>query len=105
MAQEQNHDLATHCPTLKKEDGLINLYDDPYQNLLKIRAFDTTIGTYAFFERPSTHSGQVAAKRIRVQILDAHIDAKGALAIDTVKPEGKREMDYEEFLRSGARPL
>ena len=34
-----------------------------------------------------------------VGILDAHIE-NGKLVIDTVKPEGKREMTYEEFLRS-----
>ena len=95
-AQEQNHDLATQCPTLEKEDGLINLSDDAYKNLLKIRAFDTTIGTHAFFERNG--------KRVRVQILDAHVE-NGKLIIETVKPEGKKEMGHEEFLRSGARPL
>ena len=98
-AQEQNHDLATLCPALEKSDGLINLSHDPYQNLLKIRAFDTTIGTHAFFERDG--------KRIRVQILDAHIDPPAGgekLVIDIVKPEGKKEMRYEEFVRSGAHP-
>lgn len=99
-AHEQNHDLETICPTLEKADGLINLSDDPYKNLLKIRAFDSTIGTHAFFERgPSTSSRQ--AKRIRVQILNAHMDDRN-LIIDRVKPEGKREMDYQAFLRSGA---
>lgn len=96
-AHEQNHDLATHCPTLTKKDGLINLSDNPYQNLLKIRAFDTTIGTYTFFER--------SGKRIRVQILDAHLDANERLTIDRVKPEGKREMTYDEFLRSAPTPI
>jgi len=94
-AQEQNHDLATQCPTLTKDDGRIELSGDAYQNLLKIRAFDTTIGVHAFFER--------GGKQIRVQILDAHIE-NNKLIIDTVKPEGKKEMRYEEFLRSGAQP-
>jgi len=99
-AREQNHDLETMCPTLKKDDGLINLSDDPYKNLLKIRAFDSTIGTHAFFERGTSTSSR-QAKRIRVQILNAHMDDH-SLIIDRVKPEGKREMDYEDFLRSGA---
>jgi len=110
-AHEQNHDLATHCPTLAKKDGLIRLADDSYKNVLKIRAFDTTIGTYALFERgpstdstssPQASSGQ--AKTIRVQILDAHLENE-KLVIDRVKPEGKREMTYDEFQRSGARPV
>ncbi|MBI4093896.1 hypothetical protein HY417_02940 [Candidatus Kaiserbacteria bacterium] len=94
-AQEQNHDLETSCGALEKSDGLLNLDDNPYKNLLKIQAFDSTIGTHAFFRRND--------KRIRVQILGAHIDGK-QLVIDRVKPEGKREMSYEEFLRSGAKP-
>src|SRR3989344_5594563 len=55
-AHPQNHDLATECPALEKTDGLLDLSADPYTNLLKIRAYDTTIGTYAMFERPSTGS-------------------------------------------------
>ncbi len=99
QAHEQNHDVATYCPKITKEDGLLNLADEPYKNILKIRAFDTTVGTYAFFERNG--------KKIRVGILDAHIDppAGGRLVIDRVKPEGKKEMSYAEFLRSGARPV
>lgn len=93
-AREQNHDLATYCEKIKKGDGLLDLFADGYQNLLKIRAYEGWPGTYAFFER--------GGKRIRVQILDAHLE-HGTLVIDTVKPEGKREMKYEDFLRSGAK--
>lgn len=99
---EQNHDIATYSEKFIKEDGLLDLRNDPYQNLLKIRALEGWPGTYAFFER--------AGKKIRVQILDAHLDpstslgTSGTLAIDRVKPEGKREMRYDEFLRSGAEP-
>lgn len=95
-ARPQNHDVATYCEVFKKEDGLINLSDDAHANILKIHAFEGWPGAYTFFERNG--------KNIRVQILDAHLDSKGALAIDTVKPEGKREMAYQEFLRGGARP-
>ncbi len=95
--REQNHDLATYSEKFSKNDGLLDLKADPYQNLLKIKAFEGWPGTFAFFER--------ADKRIRVQILEAHLDTRGALVIDTVKPDGKKEMSYEDFLRSGARPL
>lgn len=93
--QPQNHDVATYCGKFTKEDGLLDLAGDVRKNLLKIRAFEGWPGTYAFFER--------AGKKVRVQILDAHLDSD-KLIIDTVKPEGKREMSYEEFLRSGAKP-
>ncbi len=103
-ARPQNDDLATYCHTFKKEDGLLDLRAEAYQNLLKIRAFEGWPGTYTFFER--------AGKKLRVGILDAHIEGNpstllrtGKLVIDTVKPEGKREMGYVEFLRSGAKPL
>lgn len=95
-ARPQNHDLATYCDKFSKEDGLLDLNADRYQNLLKIRAFEGWPGTFAFFERNG--------KRIRVQILDAEFE-QGQLLIKTVKPEGKREMSYEEFIRSGARAL
>lgn len=92
----QNHDIATYCPAYEKADGALDLSSDAYANLLKIRAFDTTVGTHAYFER--------GGKKVRVGIIDAHI-AQNKLVIDRVKPEGKKEMPYEDFLRSGARPL
>lgn len=95
-AHEQNHDVATFSQMFSKEDGLLDLvHGDPYQNLLKIRAFEGWPGTYTFFER--------AGKRIRVQILDAYLDGK-KLLINRVKPEGKQEMSYDELVRSGAKP-
>ena len=94
--QEQNHDVATYSEKFTKEDGLLDLSDDAYTNLLKIRAFERWPGTHAFFTR--------GGKTIRVGILDADI-VNGRLFIHTVKPEGKNQMRYEEFLRSGAKPL
>lgn len=94
--QEQNHDLATYCAKFVKEDGLLDLSADVYRNLLKIRAFDGWPGTYALFER--------SGKKLRVQILDAHVESD-RLVIDLVKPEGKKEMPYADFLRSGAKPF
>lgn len=93
---EQDHDSATFCKKISKEDGLLDLSADSYQNLLKIRAFEGWPGTYTYF----TRNGE----RIRVAIIDAHIDEAGKLVIDTVKPEGKKEMPYQDFLRSGATP-
>ena len=91
--QEQNHDVATYAAKFTKDDGLLDLGGDAYQNLLKIRAFEGWPGTYTFFER--------AGKKIRVQVLDAHIEG-AALVLDRVKPEGKQEMNYADFARSGA---
>ena len=95
-AQPQNHDVATFSEILKKEDGLINFRESPRKNLLKIYAYEGWPGTYAYFER--------AGKRIRVGVLDAHIE-NDELVLDVVKPEGKKEMRYDEFERSGAKPM
>ncbi|HET8581036.1 MAG TPA: methionyl-tRNA formyltransferase [Candidatus Paceibacterota bacterium] len=95
-AAPQDDAAATYCAKVKKEDGLLDLAGDPALALRKIRAFDGWPGTYAFFER--------AGKTLRVQILEAHADPDGSLAIDTVKPEGKGAMPYADFLRSGAVP-
>jgi methionyl-tRNA formyltransferase len=95
-AHEQNHDIATYTRKFEKQDGLINFMDDPYTNLLKIRAYEGWPVAFAFFER--------AGKRLRVQILDAHLSG-GTLVLDTVKPEGKGAMSYQEFVRSGATPV
>jgi methionyl-tRNA formyltransferase len=97
-ANEQDHSNATICSILKKEDAEINLIrDDPYKNLLKIKAFEGWPGAFTFFERNS--------EKIRVVITDAHLDNSGKLVLDRIIPEGKREMSYADFARSGAVPL
>jgi methionyl-tRNA formyltransferase len=71
--------------------GEINLTADPYQNLLKIRAFDGWPGTFFFTERNG--------RRIRVKIVDAELGIDGSLEILRVIPEGKNEMAYADFTR------
>jgi len=88
----QNHKDATYCTKIQKADGEINLGDDPYQNFLKICAFDGWPGTFFFTK--------IDGKDIRVKIVDAIIDDSNALEILRVIPEGKREMSYDDFLRS-----
>ncbi len=85
----QQHGSATFCEKITKEMGEINLDDDPYQNLLKIRAFDGWPGTFFFVEKNG--------KRIRVKIEDAELAPNGSLKILRVVPEGKREMVYSDF--------
>jgi len=88
--RRQNDDVATYCSFLSKEDGLIDLNADAYQNLLKIRAFEGWPGTFSFVEKQG--------KKIRIKIIDAHIEA-GKLVLNRVVPEGKKEMSFEEFAR------
>ncbi len=82
----QNESEATYCQKIEKQDGLIDLKDDPYQNLLKIRAYEEWPGTYFFYE----------GKRIVIKEADLE---NGELRIKRIVPEGKKEMSYEDFLR------
>lgn len=88
--KEQDHKNATYCEMIEKKDGQIDLGDDGYKNLLKIKAYEDWPGAFFFFKHKN--------KDIRVKITDAdYID--GVLVIKKVIPEGKKEMNYSDFLR------
>lgn len=89
--EEQDHERATYCGKFDKAMGEIDLSGDPYQNYLKICAFDGWPGTFFFTEKNGT--------RIRVKITDAEYK-DGELIILRVIPEGKKEMDYKAFLQN-----
>lgn len=89
---EQNHADATFTKKISKADGELDLSIDPYTNLLKICAFDGWPGTYFFRE--------VDGRRTRIKITDAELEKNGSLKILRVIPEGKREMDYDDFSKS-----
>jgi len=89
-AEPQKHSLATFTEKIEKEDGLVDLSGDAYQNYLKFCAYEEWPGTYFFVERNG--------KRVRVNIIDASFE-NGAFTIKRVTPEGKREMDYQDFVR------
>ena len=89
-AKEQNHEQATLCGKIEKEDGQINLEDDPQKNLRKIHAFHQWPVAFYFAERNE--------KKVRVNIKSAHIENE-KLVLKTVVPEGKREMPFTDFMR------
>jgi methionyl-tRNA formyltransferase len=84
---EQNHSEATYTKKIIKEDGLLNLNDDPYKNYLKIQAYHHWPSAY-FFEQEK-----------RVKVTEASF-VDGKLIIERVIPEGRSEMDYQSFLNS-----
>lgn len=86
----QDHTRATFTKKITKEDGLIELGGDALRNYRKIRAFDEWPTVYFFTKH--------ADKEIRIKIIDAHLEEE-KLMITRVVPEGKKEMDYEDFLR------
>lgn len=90
-AEPQNHTEATFTPKLKKEDGLIDLIGDAYQNYLKFCAYEGWPGTYFFRKKGD--------KEIRIKIMDATYENE-SFTPTRIIPEGKKEMDYADFLRS-----
>ncbi len=85
--EQQNHAEATYTGKYSDEDACIDLTADPRHNFLKIRAFDKSPKPYFL-----TSAGK------RVIIKDAEFN-DGQLVITRVTPEGKKEMDYKDFLR------
>ncbi len=92
--EPQDDNNATHCKKFTDEDALISLSGDARRQFLKIRAFDRNPRAHFFARFPS-------GKVLRVLITDATL-SNNVLQILKVIPEGKREMSYEIFLRSGA---
>ncbi len=84
--EEQDVSQATYTKKFTSENARIELEGDVRQNLLKIRAFDKNPRAYFITE---------AGKRII--ITEAEI-RDGKLEILKVIPEGKKEMEYREFL-------
>jgi methionyl-tRNA formyltransferase len=84
--QEQNHSKATYTKKIRKNDGLINL-DEPAENIeRKVRAFTPWPSAYTFIQGKRLIISEVELKN-------------GKLVISRVKPEGKNEMSFEDFLR------
>lgn len=89
--EPQDHEKATFCGKITKDMGELDLSADPYQNYLKICAFDGWPGTFFFAEKDD--------KKIRIKITDAQLSENGELDILRVIPEGKKEMDYSVFIK------
>lgn len=90
----QNHEEATYCKLVKKEDGLLDLNDKPEKNWRKVLAYSTWPGAYIMFKRKQ-------GDEIRVVIKNAKIE-DGKFIPTLVIPAGKKEMDWQSFLRGNA---
>ncbi len=82
---EQDHSQASFTQKINKEDGEINLNDDPYKNFLKIQAYHVWPSAFFF------------SKGKRIKITKASYK-DGVLSILRVIPEGKKEMDFHPDL-------
>jgi len=91
---EQNHEVATYTKKVVKEDGLIDINNtNQYENFLKFLAYQIWPQVYFFVRTQPTDT-----KEIRVIIKEAEFK-DNILQIKRVVPEGKKEMDYQDFLR------
>lgn len=87
VPEPQDEATTTFTKKFIDTDSLVDLQGDARQNFLKIRAFD---------KNPRAHFITPEGKRIIITDADFK---DGVLTILKVIPEGKKEMDYESFLR------
>jgi methionyl-tRNA formyltransferase len=93
IPEKQDGEKATFSKKFSSTDAEIVFADDAYKNLLKIRAFDKNPRAfYIELERGMP-------KPLRIIVTDAKIK-DGRLKILKVIPEGKKEMSYEDYIRS-----
>jgi len=91
LEREQDHDDATYVKMVKKEDGLLDLKDNPETNLRKVLAYSTWPGAHIFFKRKT-------GEEIRVVVRNAKIIDNQFIPTRVI-PAGKKEMDWQDFLR------
>ena len=87
----QNDAAASYTKLIKKEDGLLNLNNPAEENLRKVLSCSTWPGAYMFYKNKK-------GEEIRVIVKDAEIK-DGKFRPTRVIPAGKREMDWQDFLR------
>lgn len=92
--KEQNETKATFVKLVKKEDGLIDLNEKAEGNLRKVLAYSTWPGAYFFFKKKT-------GEEVRVVVKDAVIE-DGKFMPTKIIPAGKREMNWQDFLRGNS---
>lgn len=85
--KNQNDDKASFTKMISKEDGEVDADTLEIEVERKIRAFSKWPKVYIIL------NGK------RIHLTAAHFDREDNLVIDRVKPEGKSEMNYEDFCR------
>lgn len=107
----QNHELATHAPIMKKEDGLIDWSLTAQEITNRIRGFQPfpTSFTSLNEKKLTLWKAQVSNFRSQVSNFGKIVEAKGdkiviscgkgtLLQIDELQLEGKRRMTTRDFL-------
>lgn len=95
LPQEQDHEMATYCSKLDKADSELNI--NPLKLPAGREATKILHTIYAFAGIGDTyfiHGGR------RIKIKEAKLTDGGTLHIQRVVPEGKKEIDFNDFLKS-----
>lgn len=87
---EQDHSKATFTKKITKEMGELKLTDNSTENYRKFLAYEGWPGTYFFVD--------AHGKQNRIIIKGAKL-VDGIFSPTRVIPEGKKEMNYEDFLK------
>lgn len=99
---KQYHSKATYTKKISRADGEISLSDDPEELYRKYRAYLGWPGIY-FFDRPSdepnNNKPDGTSAKIRISIKKARME-DGIFLIERIVPEGKKEIDYADYLRA-----
>ena len=81
-------DKKTVTKLIKREDGEVNLKNDPPEEIInKLRAFTPWPGIFTYYNDK------------RLKILKAHL-SNGQLILNQVQLEGKKPISYQEFINS-----
>ncbi|KKP30070.1 MAG: methionyl-tRNA formyltransferase [Parcubacteria group bacterium GW2011_GWA2_31_28] len=92
---EQDENKATYTRLIKKQDARINWKESPEIIERKIRAYREWPIIFTFAKiKTKKHDTKI----LKIQILKACIENK-ELQIEQVRPEGKRDMNWSDFLR------
>ncbi|KKR29796.1 MAG: Peptide deformylase [Parcubacteria group bacterium GW2011_GWC1_39_8] len=87
----QDDSKSSYTKLIVKEDGRLDLKDNAEINLRKVLAYSTWPGAYIYFKRKN-------GEEIRVVIKDAVVK-DGVFSPTRVIPAGKKEMNWQDFLR------
>jgi Methionyl-tRNA formyltransferase len=115
---EQNEFEATYCGIIKKGDGHVNWKEETAHEIeTKLRAFYPWPGIYSFYIIKSKSSLRQRLHFTKAEIVEGNFECgkiypdmiigahTDGLKILSLKPEGKKEMDADSFLRGNSEIL
>ena len=115
---EQNESKATYCGIIKKGDGHVNWKEETAHEIdRKLRAFYPWPGIYSFYKIKSKSDSRQRLQFTKAEIVEGNFECgkiypdmtvgahTDGLKILSLKPEGKKEMDADSFLRGNSEIL